>query len=167
VGARLGIRQSLRHIHDRHRKINQSVFQFLRFHLVFQIKNPKSTIINRKSNSYRIAPLGQLPLLPFAIHPDHFRLPEHFGCLATGRQLVAQPEILEPFQKHQKSRPFPVRQTAELRQILSPTPTGLQRVHGHLEKKSERARQLKSVHLDSVHPYSVLGNLIPTDGIAP
>lgn len=54
----------------------------------------------------RVRPLGQLPLLPLAIYPDHFRLPECFGRIATGRQLVAQPEILEPFQQHQKSRPL-------------------------------------------------------------
>jgi hypothetical protein len=63
---------------------------------------------------------------------------------------MAQPEILKPLQKDQKTGPFLIRKATEFRQILPPAPAdfeGRRRAHGLEKSGFLRQGQTKSVLL--------------------
>jgi len=61
-----------------------------------------------------VRPLIELPGFTLAVIPLYFRPPERLRGISAGFHLMAQPEILEPFQNEQKPRPLLLRESTEL-----------------------------------------------------
>ena len=100
-----------------------------------------------------LRPLFQLPRLPGATLPLDLQPPKRFCRFPSSLQVMPQTKILKPLQHQQKSRPLPVRKTSKFRQILSPAPPRLPRLHCiHIEpiRASSNTIQPKSVQMNTL-----------------
>jgi hypothetical protein len=73
----------------------------------------------------------------------HLGPPKRLRRIPAGFHLVPEPKVLEPLEHQQESRPLPIRETAEFRQILPLTPARLGYIHRRHPIRPENPGQLK------------------------